>query len=170
MWVQSLASLCGLRSRHFRELWYRLAQIWHTCGYGCGRQLQLQFWPLVWELPYPPAGAALKNKQTKKNKPKPKPKHSVLFIEICFTASFFISYLFREWCIFYSLEWGRQKAFFKATTSARCFWRRSDVWHRNASLGKATFHVCCLGSALEPNQFFSSPPFFFVWVAESPEI
>lgn len=68
---------------------------------------------------------------------------------------------------------GRQKAFFSATSSPHCFWRKSDVWHRKASMSKATFNFCCLDSALEPNQTsFSclfSIFFLLVWVALSPE-
>ena len=44
-----------------------VAQILHCCGCGIGWQLQLQFSPLTWELPYA-AGAALKRKKKKKKK------------------------------------------------------------------------------------------------------
>ena len=43
------------------------AWIPHCCGCGVGRQLQLQFDPLAWELPYA-AGVALKRKKEKRNK------------------------------------------------------------------------------------------------------
>ena len=42
LWIQSLASLSGLRIGHCHELWCKSkmeAWIWHGCGSGVGRQL-----------------------------------------------------------------------------------------------------------------------------------
>ena len=43
----------------------------HCCGCGVGRQLQLPFDPLAWELPYamgaPPTGKKKKKKERKKD-------------------------------------------------------------------------------------------------------
>ena len=67
MWVQSLALLIGLRIWRCHELWWGL-QTWRGFGVaeavGVGWQLQLQFNPLAWELPYA-AGAALKSAPNK---------------------------------------------------------------------------------------------------------
>ena len=48
-----------------------VAWIWHCCGYGAGQQLQLQFDPLAWKLPYT-MGVALKRPKKKKTKNKNK--------------------------------------------------------------------------------------------------
>ena len=42
--VRSLTLLSGLRIWHCHELW-DVARIWRCCGYGVGRQLQLQLDP-----------------------------------------------------------------------------------------------------------------------------
>ena len=42
--VRSLALLSGLRIQACCVLWYR-SQMWHYCGCGLGRQLQLQLDP-----------------------------------------------------------------------------------------------------------------------------
>ena len=44
-----------------------MAQIWHCCGCGVGRQPQLLIRPLGWEPPYA-AGAASKRQKNKKRK------------------------------------------------------------------------------------------------------
>lgn len=44
LWVQSLASISGLRTWHCHELWHR-AQICCCCGCAAGRQQQLQLDP-----------------------------------------------------------------------------------------------------------------------------
>ena len=54
LWVQSLASLSGLRIRRCRELWRRSAAV-------------ALIQPLAWEFPYA-AGAALKSKNKKQKK------------------------------------------------------------------------------------------------------
>ena len=44
-------------------------RIWHCSGCGTGQQLQLQFRPLAWELPYA-VGVALKKAKKKKKSDK----------------------------------------------------------------------------------------------------
>ena len=66
MWVQSLASLSGLNTQHYHELWCT-----HRCGSG---PVLLWLWhrlvaaalilPLAWALPYA-THASLKSKKTK---------------------------------------------------------------------------------------------------------
>ena len=57
LWVQSLASLSGLRIRCCCELWWR----WRSQGLWCRQAGVAPIWPLAWETSYA-AGAALKTK------------------------------------------------------------------------------------------------------------
>ena len=81
--VQPLALLSGLRTRHCRELWYRLQMWLGSCiavavVYRLAAVAVIQ--PLAWEPPYA-LSAALKSK-TKQNK---KPKNPEL-LNICVYA------------------------------------------------------------------------------------
>ena len=68
LWVQSLASLSGLRILHCHELWYKsqtqlgpvLLWLWHRPA------ATVQIRPLAWEPPYA-ANVALEKDQKKKN-------------------------------------------------------------------------------------------------------
>ena len=77
-WVQSLASISGLRMQHCRELWYR-SQAWF--GFGSGVAVAL-IRPLVWKLPQA-VGEVLKRQKKKKKKKRKRPKamECVRFLE-----------------------------------------------------------------------------------------
>ena len=76
LWVRSLASLSGLRIRHFHELWCDVAQILSCCG---SDPELLWLWHrlaatalirlLAWEPPYA-VGVALKRQKKKERKEK----------------------------------------------------------------------------------------------------
>ena len=67
-WVQSLASLSGLRIWHCRELWYRL-QMWLRSGVAVALATAL-IRPLAWEPPYAVGAAQEIAKRQKKKKKK----------------------------------------------------------------------------------------------------
>uniref|UniRef100_A0A4X1TUK0 Actin-related protein 2/3 complex subunit 5 n=1 Tax=Sus scrofa TaxID=9823 RepID=A0A4X1TUK0_PIG len=73
LWVQSLASLSGLRTRHCRELWCRLAAI-------------APIRPPAWEPPCG-SGAALKSKKRKRSRNKDRAGSIVLKVLISFKAN-----------------------------------------------------------------------------------